>query len=129
MTGKIPTKNKPQTGHGIEAFFNKSQRNERVTPEAAKIPDSEYQQPNSLAGITTSDFLRFLEIMEILKSKPFAAAAKPRKPALKVVDPPTFQAVRAATTTTEQEFELRLKIREFVLRCTTLPFPFPAMTG
>jgi hypothetical protein len=43
--------------------------------------------------------------------------AKPKKPALKVVEPPQLQPVRA--TTTDAGFLDRLKVREFVLKCTT----------
>jgi hypothetical protein len=87
--------------NGIQNFFHKAEVNgDRVTPEAAKLPDiNDKEDP-----------------FQIPKQKP--PTRKPRTPKLKVVDPPNFNPVRA--TSTDAFFPSRLKIREFVLKCSPL---------
>jgi hypothetical protein len=95
--------------HGIQSFFQKvdSNNDRHRTPEAAKI----------------SGFPDHVDVPGMALSKPVTAKGsapprqKPKKPALKVVEPPQFQPVRA--TTTDASFLDRLKVREFVLKCTT----------
>src|ERR1700737_3587976 len=98
-------KNLPDSNLGIQNFFHKAEtpNGNRVTPEAAIIPSTE--------NGTTEDPFRYIEQP---KPKP-ASIRKPRKPTLKVVEPPPFSPVRA--TTTDAGFLDRLKIREFVLKC------------
>jgi hypothetical protein len=95
--------------HRIQSFFQKVDSNDgrHRTSEAAK----------------TSGFPDDVDVPGMAVSKPVIAKAsapprpKPKKPALKVVEPPQFQPVRA--TTTDAGFFDRLKVREFVLKCTT----------
>lgn len=91
-------KGKSSAENGIASFFKKPEV-DRVTPEATKVPD----------GFKADE----LKVKEF-KPKP-TVGPKIRKPALKVVHPPTFHAVRA--TTDDAGFLDRLKIREFVLKC------------
>jgi hypothetical protein len=99
-TEEIPVKHneKSSTENGIASFFKKPEV-DRVTPEPVKVPD----------GFNTTE-------LKVKQFKPKATVGrKVRKPALKVVDPPPFHAVRA--TTNDIDFLNRLKIREFVLKC------------
>ena len=94
----VKRKAKSSTENGIASFFKKPEV-DRVTPEAAKVPD----------GFKATE-------LKVKQFKPNAAVGrKVGKPALKVVDPPPFHAVRA--TTNDVGFLDRLKIREFVLKC------------
>jgi hypothetical protein len=92
---------------GIQNFFHKTEtpNGDRLTPEAAILDDTE--------NLAIQDPLRAIE-----QPKSKTAVRKPRKQTLKVVDPPEFHPVRA--TTTDVDFLDGLKIREFVLKCTTL---------
>jgi hypothetical protein len=95
----VTYKGKSSAENGIASFFKKSEV-DSVNPEAAKVPDD----------------VKAAEL-NIQQYKPKAVVGRNvRKPSLKVVDPPPFHAVRA--TTNDVGFLDRLKIREFVLKCT-----------
>lgn len=67
-----------------------------------------------------SGFPDDVDVPDFATAKPViakpSAPPKPKK-ALKVVEPPQFQPVRA--TTSDVGFLDRLKVREFILKCTT----------
>jgi hypothetical protein len=83
---------------------------DRVTPEAAKIPDN-------VKTFTAQTVVTEVKPITGVIGRP-RTPQKPKKPAIRVVDPPPFHPVR--TTTTDAGFVNRLKVREFVLKCILL---------
>jgi hypothetical protein len=100
-----PQKQHIHSDHGIQSFFQKTETkdDQRRTPEAAKGFD--FPAEIDLSSVAVS---------KAVIAKP-SAPRRPKKPALKVVEPPQFLPVRA--TTTDARFLDHLKIREFVLKC------------
>jgi hypothetical protein len=93
--------------HGIASFFQKKPEGtdrRQVTPEAAKVPEG----------------VNFLSPLPPKPEPPRPQVFKPQKKVVvKVIDPPSFHPVRT-TTTDPTTFFHHLKVREFLLQCTSL---------
>jgi hypothetical protein len=101
---KPPNKEKKKvpTDQGIANFFQKV---DRTTPEAAKVRDENDEAPAPT-------------IEEPIPCPVIRKPKAPKIPKLMPVYPPQFHPVRA--TTDDAGFMNRMKVREFVLKCTPL---------
>lgn len=104
--GKVIKKSKERpVENGIQAFFGKADTTVKQKREGvSKSP---------VASNTGST--RLLATLDTVPNP--IVENKPKKPVLKVPETPSFQPVRAAGT--DLEFSDCLKIREFVLTCTS----------